>query len=582
MKKKTIAIVLSGAMAFSALTAFTACDGGGTKKPEEPNASLVSQKIDQLTTAIDPEVISSLSATASFSMEQAANGATQKTAANLSLGANPKKGDLDLSVTGTATAGEASQALDGKIYMRDWNMFMNDGEGGNVYSYGGNLASIFEEGFTGTMEEGTGETATPDINEMYAPYASYVKDIMDILGMVGNGDTVEGVATSAAKYSVAVSLSVLQAGDAVSATEDSITIDSVKFLSTVTTDLKTVVASVNENTTYLDLMKNELVKKYMTAMTCNISASKLHEKVPTVLTSIKENIIDPALPPAGEGAGETTEPAAPGADWYVAALSLLAVQPDANSTAYEYVIKICESKAMDDLMGEAGNPLRGKILAGMPAGSWDEFKTSLNQTIQTENGAVTITVPGQEGTTAVKLEKATTTYKLGAEDGSIGMATELAASINETAIDQTASSMKLACKLDMTLARAELTLADVNGYTVQPDSIPVFPDGESAEYADYYNEIQDVSYTIIPVFANNEVASFIVKNIDEQVVASEYDAANGVLTFENCVLFVSMETSPEYLEITLTDANQSMAYLYVYAESSITPEPTTIGAILGK
>lgn len=442
------------------------------------------------------------------------------------------------------------------IYMRNGHLFAAAYPQSDLYEYSGNIFAAM------------GEMNWQDINEQLSQYASYIQDFADILGMTGCNGTAESLTVAGAKYGMNTYFNLMQTADALSITENSISTDLVKFFSTLSDDLKTVVDSVNKNTTFLDLLKNQHVKKYVEAITGSVSATKLHDKLPALLRDLNNRFV-----------GNTEEGV-----HFLTVLSLLGIQPDAGSTAYEYFLKIIDSNAMDALM-HGNNPFKGKVFDQFTEDfSWESFKNTLTEVVKTENGALSLYIPAEE-MICVNLSEAKITWTVdeqsGAPGASLAVACNLSVPTEDGIVDVTATASS-----EIRLSAAEKVLIDVTDYAVKGELTYVFPDGESDRSFEYYDYSQDVYYTIIPIISDNEVVDFSVLK-DGKTIESTYTPRNSYfsLRFSSISLYVEfsyvyMNETRYEIDVWLSGRNYWNCFP-IYADE-VCSDNTTIGAMIGK
>lgn len=359
--KKFLAALIAAVMAF-AVMAFAACDSG-SKDPTDPGnggtnngggtetktpAELLLSAVEAATSYIEisansetesTEVIYTASSPTAQKPETA-ESAQSAEKYEFSGKADLKSGNADVQLNVTFSSGDESEKYIEYYFLRNWNSFSCSA----APDEDGNVTEITD--FSKAELEYGG-----DYNETLN---DYIKDIIG--GDVGGGMPATDASQSEIDLgnltgpafmgvnSFAVNLAV--AAGTLEVNGGVYTVDFIKTLNKIWSDISAVVTALDENTTVGDLLANGTVKKYVSLITELVPAQTLYD------------IICEAV----EGQNSQVQ---------LMLAFLQEIKPDKDSTTYDYIVKLVKSNGFKVLLN---NLFKAQ---GAPS---DVFVTTVDQT----------------------------------------------------------------------------------------------------------------------------------------------------------------------------------------------------------
>lgn len=444
-----------------------------------------------------------------------------------------------VNLNGTA---DVEYAMEGDGYMyfflRDWKVY-------------GTYANNEITDFTGAELEGF-----VDVNQVVEAYLEFIaesgvelpKEITDLISLDKAGDLIEDT-LGGVNYAI---LSLADAANAVTTANGTVTVNFNKMAYNMVQDVKAFVNGLTETTTIGDILGNATLKKYVQILTELTTPQEIIDTVKEAAAELSKAMAGtPALYENGESETDETQTSQSTA---MIALVLQqintlfdTVKPDANSSVYDYIVKVLSSQELVDMINTMMQS------AGAPAGTGltkkiTEFTLGeIMAMIPTENGEdpLTFTAVKQIMTGAINAYTSgitETVLSVSVEDDVIFSLTD--ASLVYTYGENGLTSMKL--NFDMSIPEvlemsvdATLTLSKTAYAATEFATLPeTLPDIEDFEFAP--GNIQVLGY------GANQVEVPAGEMVDVRVsVSGEYSSLHIFSEDESVMLYSTQDQGTE-------------------------------------
>lgn len=540
--KGFLGLLLGAVMLFSTCF-FTACGAKGSGLNETADktvAALAKQKTESLQVDINYGTF---------------NGPEQTSQTNIKGQANLSDGDADILVKGSVPTESGEETYNYAVIMRDWHALLGQAEENSTdfSDY------VFTEDFPTKLYP-----LYSDPEEFYRSYLTFIQAGMEIFGYQIGGESFEEDVATAFSLVNAEIISLADAAGGVTDKNGTLTVDLNKAAYGLFNDCKTFLNSLSEKTTIADLLKNEIVTKYMNSMLRSAKPETMRTKLLEVLNMFSDG---------NEGSLDATLLLKIG--------KVLSLQPDKGSTGYEYLVKMISSKEFKELMDYAGaedfdlNKALGESFA--------EWVEGTMNTLNAFNVSETEIYYGDY----TKITQAALVYELN-KDYTI-------ASMNAKAtvrMGEQSSARTLTVDANVSFSSEKVALQDTDSLQAKYIERYHLEDGASKEgvslelfsgsAGENYEEDRLVCY---PVFANNKIVDFEVKGYqsinqgeeNEVAIESVYDAETNTLTVrlggEEYVFAVEIVAYHSYCYVYICNSRSSVGYYFadpVYATGTAT------------
>ena len=215
-------------------------------------------------------------------------------------------------------------------FIRDWNLFTYSGNGEES-----NITDFSDVTFNwdGTVDESYGEWLA------VSEYGSYIDEMLKSLlgGEFTVGNAVQSLFVPATSYSNIILADSL---GAVIFEKGKATVDFNKAAYNLVRCIKSFLDVIDENTTFGDVLSNKTVKSLIEASTASVTSAEIYESIEDLIAGISSIETED-----GTTVGEIFE--AMGVD-----VASYIVAPDADSTVYEYIVKIVGSNELKELINK--------------------------------------------------------------------------------------------------------------------------------------------------------------------------------------------------------------------------------------
>lgn len=368
LSKKLMALLVAGTMSVSAF-ALAACDnlpGDNGGKPGDNtgdngnnggdsgnnggnggNGGTVTEQ-DKLINSLKEISFSGIDASINLSEDYVGQNYSHKMTANQSVKVDLKSGNADIKINETEESTNDGQthksADDINFYIRNWNLLSEE------YAYDEATGSSKATGnllYGGNLKDMAADLELPEGVDLIIGE----KNLVDFA--VENSPAVLGETLS-------IVTAIANAADAVTVTDTKATVNINLMAYNMASDIKNLVNGVTVTTTVNDILSSNYLKKYLMVFTEMIPV----ETVQQGLASLKDVNLGELF--AGINASQGGQIP----EEVIAVLSevdlskVAAIKPDANSTTYDYILKILGSEELCTLLKTTIADLMG---AGAPA-----------------------------------------------------------------------------------------------------------------------------------------------------------------------------------------------------------------------
>lgn len=510
--RKKIALFLVGVTAGASLT-FTSCDFEAVFNKDEPSVSssssssgLEGQKcnVDEILDNLTAYQVKSVAFDGNYIDKRDEEAYSYNRARyEVSAKINVSEGDGDMYWY------EKEEYLEREpysfyqnIYMRDWTPFAKSGvvdemqtpsypDGAKAVA---NPAAFIYENFVGNIWEFP--YLKPILGEDLSKYEKYVSYLFEIMGYEVLGKEVKDVAATAFSFANAQIISLADVTEAIVEGEGELTLDLDKTANTLVKDFKALVDSITEKTTLEDLLKNPLIDKYMESIFRTAKAEEVVSKFLEVYTHFEKDF--------AENISLSN---------MAKILSVISIQPDKNSTAYDYLVKLVTSENFDDLLKSmTGSKFSVVSTPITEFASLDDIHEWASHVWTTED-ALCLNIYNDD---VLSFEDMQWTYTV--ENNYLtGASYSANAACNE-------DESVVALKGELVYSGVPMSLINAENLLVTVAKEPIFENGNKVRRS---NDLQ-----FIATFFDNKIIDIKVEDAStHQTLRSNYDAANHTFTF---------------------------------------------------
>lgn len=374
LSKKLMALLVAGTMSVSAF-ALAACDNlpgdnggkpgdntgdngnnggdsgnnGGDSGNNGGNGGTVTEQ-DKLINSLKEISFSGIDASINLSEDYVGQNYFHKMTANQSVKVDLKSGNADIKINETEESTNDGQthksADDTNLYIRNWNLLSEE------YAYDEATGSSKATGnllYGGNLKDMAADLELPE-----------GVDLSQIIGEKNLVDFAVENSPAALGETLSIVTAIANAADAVTVTDTKATVNINLMAYNMASDIKNLVNGVTVTTTVNDILSSNYLKKYLMVFTEMIPV----ETVQQGLASLKDvNVADIIEGINASQGGQVPEEVL--AVFEKMDLSkVAAITPDANSTTYDYILKILGSEELCTLLKTTIVDLMG---AGAPA-----------------------------------------------------------------------------------------------------------------------------------------------------------------------------------------------------------------------
>ena len=506
--KKFLCLLLCVVFSFS-LFSFTSC---GSVTVEKVLAAVAKQKIKAI----------SLNAGLDFAVKEGENSLSSSF--DLDVKANLEKGSGDLVFSNVSTKNDEAKTTYNYLFVREGKVFSPETQEKTTDWSGVILKE--EKSLSKQLEEFLSEHGL---------------SAESILGEALQEEELIAALKESVTQGLTAAISYYEFMGAVSVTGDTLVVDLNKLLYALVSDAATVLASVKDDTTVADLLRHDTVKKHLEFFLRDVNATELQE---SLQTEIADRIANISLP-----------------DKVKADLNALAaIKPDASSSAYDYVIKVlCSDEfnaVLNDFYGSVFKHYFGEYFSTTDTKIGELLKDSLGENWQDELG------DGFKGVTEKEFALNIEGLEIILKDLKQEFTVNNDFSVKSVAVSGS-FSLKLGEETLMTLGMSyalgcsakDVKLTDISKAVVNIEQFS-FPDGVSEVFIHLHTAISSeklslpyisMSYSLYPVYKDNEVVGFDVYYLNEKMESS-FDKRTGILSFNSNLedVFISF-----YVELTI-------------------------------